>query len=233
MKFEVKGNRNYCGTIINIKNLMPLENCDNVVSTNIFGNNVIISKNIKIGDIGLFFPVETKLSAIFLKSTNLYRDKELNDDKTKSGFFESHGRIKCMKFRGHKSEGFWIPVDCLVTFIPEIFVRSDKQLVDFIGIEFDHINEIKICEKYFIETRFEHNKKQKNNNRLNRRLKKFDRIIDGMFKFHITTPQLGKEIIKINLLDILSITLKCHGTSFIGSYIPCKRKLKCWEEIDK
>jgi hypothetical protein len=99
-------NNNYCATVVEIKNIIPIDNCDNVVHTNIFGNSIIVSKDVKIGDIGLFFPLETKLSNDFLKCNNLYRKLELNIDQTKKGYFEENGRIRCVKFRGNKSEGF-------------------------------------------------------------------------------------------------------------------------------
>ena len=93
-------NQNYNATVVEIKTLIPLENCDNVQVTLIMGNQVVVGKNIKIGDIGLFFPVETALSEQYLSSNNLYRNKELNDDKTKVGYFEENRRIRCVKFRG-------------------------------------------------------------------------------------------------------------------------------------
>ena len=63
---------NYCATVIKIEKIVELENCDNVYAAIIMGNQVIVSKNIKVGDIGLFFPVETKLSKDYLSANNLY-----------------------------------------------------------------------------------------------------------------------------------------------------------------
>ena len=48
-------NQNYNATVVEIKTLIPLENCDNVQVTLIMGNQVVVGKNIKIGDIGLIF----------------------------------------------------------------------------------------------------------------------------------------------------------------------------------
>lgn len=228
MKFEIKSkNNNYLATIVEIKNIISLENCANVQSTIIFGNSVIISKDIKKGDIGIFFPVECSISDDFLSANNLFREKELNVDKTKAGFFEKAGRVKCLKFRGHKSEGFWLPINCI-----EKFGLDKININENIGTEFDHINGIKICEKYIV--------KQNNipgmggkQNKLNKRLKKFDRLIDGVFKFHISTPHLGKEIFRLKPNDIISITGKLDGTSGISSYILCKRKLNIIEKFLK
>nr|MDA3854971.1 hypothetical protein [Candidatus Woesearchaeota archaeon] len=67
-------NINYCGTVVKIEQLIPLDNCDNVLHASIFGNLVIVSKNTEVGEIGIFFPVETQLSKEFLSENNLYRD---------------------------------------------------------------------------------------------------------------------------------------------------------------
>ena len=68
IKLEVKGNLNYCATIVVIENIIPLEKCDNIVGTIIQGNHVIISKDTKVGDVGIFFPVETSIKGMFLKA---------------------------------------------------------------------------------------------------------------------------------------------------------------------
>ena len=86
MKLELKGNQNYCATIVSIHNIIELEGCDNICGSRIFGNHVIISKDTEIESKGIFFPVETKLSSEFLAQNNLYRDKQLNRDKNKAGF---------------------------------------------------------------------------------------------------------------------------------------------------
>src|SRR5687767_4143640 len=103
-------NENYAATVVEIKNIIPLDSCDNVVHTNIFGNLVVVDKNTKVGDKGIFFPVEAKLSVQYLSENNLYRDNTINANINEKGYFEENGRIKCMKFRGHRSQGFLMPV---------------------------------------------------------------------------------------------------------------------------
>jgi len=84
MKIELT-NKNYCTTVVAIQNVIPLENCDNVVHTSIMGNLVIVSKDIKIGELGLFFPVECQLSKEYLSANNLYRNQLMNVDTTQKG----------------------------------------------------------------------------------------------------------------------------------------------------
>lgn len=223
MNLEVKGNPNYVANIVEIENILELEGCDNICGTQIFGNHVIISKDVQIGDIGLFFPAETKLSSEFLIHNSLYRDKTLNRDKERAGFFELNGRIRCMKLRGYKSEGFWIPIDSLQGLLSEI--NRFK-----IGDEFDHINGNKVCEKYMIPVKTQSQRRGQKKKDI---AEKFDKLVSGQFSFHIDTSPLGKNVHKIKPDDTISITKKLHGSSFISSYILCNRKLTIRDKIAK
>ena len=113
MKLNKPKNSNYAAIVVEISKLVPLENCNNVQAAIIFGNQVIVDKSVKIGDKGIYFPLECQLSKEYLSANNLYRKKELNLDQTKAGYFEENGRIRCVKFRGNKSEGLFMPLHSL------------------------------------------------------------------------------------------------------------------------
>ena len=89
MKLKEPKNSNYAAIVVQIKTIVPLENCDNVVAAQIMGNQVIVSKDVQIEDIGLYFPLETQLTEPYLANNNLYKDAELNKDATKKGYFEN------------------------------------------------------------------------------------------------------------------------------------------------
>lgn len=220
---KIKGNINYCATVVEIKNITPLDGCDFVVATSIMGNQVIVGKDIKIGDIGLFFPVETQLSKEYLKINNLYRKPEMNSDNTKKGYFEENGRIRCVKFRGHKSEGLYMSLDSVSPFSAPIHI------ILRLGDSFDELNNIEICRKYIPKnTRIQGepgNKKSKT--------PKESKLIEGQFRFHDTTTQLYKNLHMIHPEDLISITYKIHGCSSITSKILCKKELKWYEKVLK
>ena len=117
-------NKNYCATIVKITKLIDLDNCDNVIHANIFGNLVVVSKDTKVDDVGIFFPVECKLSDEYLSKNNLFRHSEKNVDTTKVGYFEDNGRIKAVKFRGNTSNGLFISPN----FFPCNFSSSSSAL---------------------------------------------------------------------------------------------------------
>lgn len=212
-------NQNYCATVVELQHFVPLAGCDNVQGTLIFGNQVIVGKDAQPGDVGLYFPVEVALSRKFLAANNLYYKPEWgNVDPAKKGFFEEHGRVKCVKFRGHRSEGFFIPLSSLAYLeIGELSLLS-------VGQEFDELAGHEICRKYV---------PARNPGRLysapKARGRAEDRIAAGQFNYHIDTGKLDRNIHKLQPTDIISITEKWHGTSAIFAHVLTNRPLKWYE----
>jgi len=237
MKLEIKNNKNYCAYVVKIENKIDLDGCDNIQGSVIFSNHVIISKDTKIGDIGIYFPVECQLSDYFLKNNNLYRDVTLNkDSNAKPGFFETNRRIRAMKFRGHKSDGFYIPLTAMG------YLKID--LSEFkVGDVFDTVDGNELCKKYFIVTKGEqtHNRKQygffkKYWMRFNKKFfgkKKLVDPVENQFRFHIDTTHLDRNINTIFPDSTISATHKIHGTSSILSYILCKKNILWYQKIFK
>lgn len=221
MKYKVPENSNYCAVVVEIKTLVPIENCDNVVHAIIMGNHVVVSKETQIGAIGLYFPLETRLSNEYLKTNNLYRKSELNSDPEEKGYFEENGRIRCVKFRGNKSEGLFMPIESIAEFLE----KGDDPVI---GDEFDELNGVNICSKYVVKKSKEQglgNKQKKGRN------PKVSKLIDGQFNFHQDTSMMYKNMHKIKPDSLLSITYKLHGSSGISSNIICKKSLKWYEKV--
>ena len=105
MKIKKPENPNYSAIVVEIKTIIPLENCTNVQGAIIMGNQVVVSKDIKVGDIGLYFPLECQLSKEYLSNNNLYNKPELNVDNTKKGYFDENGRIRWLFIRNRRSKG--------------------------------------------------------------------------------------------------------------------------------
>lgn len=198
--------KNYCGTIVEIKTLVPLAKCDNVVAAMIFGNSVIVGKDTKPGDIGIFFPAETELSAGFLCQNSLYRDATLNANPEKKGYFEKHGRIKTMSFRSFKSEGFFIPINSLN------YLHTTLNFSNMVNEEFNEINGVELCKKYIPKS---DKVKGPAGTKKNKESVKVSKLVPEQFRLHYDTEQLRKNMDKINPEDLISISDKWHGTSFV------------------
>lgn len=224
MIFDSPKNPNYAASVVPLKDFVELANCDNVKHALLFGNAVVIGKETTAGELGVFFPVETQLSNEFLSNNNLLRksaQSELcsNVDPEKSGFFEAHGRVKAVKFRGHKSEGFWIPVSSLeFTGVPTSVFQA--------GDVFDKIGDHEICRKYIPKRNPAGTPRQQA-----RQARLEDSIVDGQFRFHPDTENLRRNIHKINPSDYLSISDKWHGTSVVIAKILVKRELNWFERL--
>lgn len=84
-------NPNYLATICQIENLYPIEGADRLMRTTINGNDMVVSKDMKIGDVVVYFPVETAICEQFLSANNLY---ELSEAHRNANFMEVEELIK-------------------------------------------------------------------------------------------------------------------------------------------
>lgn len=212
MKFKKPVNENYCATVVSIKNIISFDNCNNIQGTTIFGNPIIVSKDVKVGDVGIYFPTETQLSDQYVMENNLYRHSERNKDVNKKGYIEDNRRIRTMKMRGNKSSGLFMPLESL-----SFCVNINELKVDDC---FDEINDVKICNKYIVERRIS----QGGSNKKKSKKPKISKLIANQFRFHEDTNHFGKNAHRFSNNDIISITSKIHGTSVVISKLLCKQK---------
>ncbi len=218
MKIEKPKNPNYAATVVALSNFVDLAGCDNIKAALIFGNSVIVAKNVKAGEVGIFFPVECQLDKEFLANNNLFRKPEFgNLDEKKKGFFEQHGRVKAVKFRGHKSEGFWIPISALaytgVTELPG-------------GTDFDRIGDHEICRKYVPKRN-----KEPGVGTGEKKVSLESQIVENQFRFHDDTANLRRNIHLLDPKMYVSISDKWHGTSAVFANVKIKRELRWYERI--
>lgn len=223
MNLKEPKNPNYSATVVALSNFVDLPNCDNVKAALLFGNSVIVGKSSAAGELGLFFPVETALSAGFLGNNNQFRKAEFGNvdpDPAKKGFFEQHGRVKAMKFRGHKSEGFWIPIVSLTyTGIPLASFEP--------GMVFDELGDHPICCKYVPRG----NKATGTVVSRGRQPRLEDQFVPNQFRFHFDTENLRRNIYKILPDQWISISDKWHGTSAVLANVLIQRPLKWYERV--
>lgn len=216
MRITKPKNENYCATVVEIKNIIPLTGCDNVVGTTIFGYQAIVGKDVKIGDIGIVFPAETRLSKDYCFNNNLYKRGEDNIDQTKKGYVEDSGRVKAVKFRGQVSNCLFMQIDSL---------RWTGATIEAlcVGDSFDELDEKIICEKYIIKTSNPHGPGQTPKSR----------IESKFLPEHLDTTNFFKNSHLIDPERQIVVTQKIHGTSIrIGNAL-VSRKLNWFEKILK
>jgi len=86
----------YFAYITRIKNIRPIPKADNLVVGDVFGQEVVVGKDTREGQMGIFFPADGRLLDEFLTYNNLVR--KVNEDGTKSGSFDANGKFVFKKF---------------------------------------------------------------------------------------------------------------------------------------
>lgn len=201
MKFNINlHEENYTATVVEINNLNPVQGLDKLVQTSIYGANILVGVDTKLGDKGLFFPAECVLSHDFVANNNLYRHADLNVDKEKAGFFEDNCRVRSIKFKGIVSTGFFIPLNSL-----KYLLKNPENLP--IGVSFQDIDGVNICRKFFRKVKVAGSKNQV------KTFKVSDLVDLRCAPEHVDTDNLFRNMHKLNLDDIVAVSTKLHGCS--------------------
>ena len=215
--------KNYTCQVIKLPPIQKIDGLDNLVKVTHQGNDCLIGKDIDSDDdLYLFFPSECQISHEFLSKNNLYRNLELNEDKTKKGFFEDNRRCKSIKFKGVISTGFIIPIGSLMCCPCKSYDLDLK-----VGDEFNELGEFEVCKKYY-------KKVPGLKGFSNPKVKTIDNIVDNVFApQHKDTEHLLKYANKLRLDDYISVTVKLHGTSFRIFNTQVKRNLTWKDKLAK
>lgn len=216
-------NPNYLCKIVKVEHLRKHPNADRLLVFTVDGNNIITSNTTQPGTIGIYFPLECQIDSKYLKMNNEYQVKELNSDTEKGGFFQEKGRVKALKLRGEKSEGYVAPISTLEYLLGSNYSELEK----YIGTEFDTVNGELLVKKYTIGKKTASLVKDRN-----AKIKK-SKIVQDQFRFHYDTEQIKKNVYKIKPSDYITISWKMHGTSFVSGRVLCTRPLKWYERLAK
>lgn len=213
-------NENYAATVVVIRQLIDLPNCDNVVATPLLGYQAIVSKDTRVGDVGILFTAETQLSEEYARLNNLHRHSNLNDDESAKGYLEDNRRVKALRFRGHTSNALFMPLSSLS------YADGVPDLIEWYkeGTVFDTFNDFHICRKYV----------RPNQRGLGqgRNLKENVRRVDAkFFPEHFDTANYFRNADKIEPTDYVTVTQKLHGTSIRVGHTVVKRKLSWVERL--
>lgn len=210
----------YKGYVIEVKNLKPHSNADRLQVLTVFGTDTCVSLDVKVGDLGIYFPADGQLSIEFCEANHLCRRKQ--DGTPDTGYMDPDKRnVTAIKLRGEKSDGIYLPIECLAF--------TGAKLEDFKpGDTIDVVNKIEICKKYIPRS----NKTNRSNEGGNRTRKhKVD--IAPLFKEHADTEQLAYNLSAFKPGDEIEITLKLHGTSQRTAHVPVFKGYKrtFWDRI--
>lgn len=181
----------YSGFITTLKEVRKHTNADRLQVATVFGNDVVVSLDYKVGDVVIYFPTDGQLGEEYVKENKLSRED--------GGYLDPKKRnVTTIKLRGEKSDGLLMKVDSLKKF------TKVEDLKD--GDKIDILNGVVICEKYIPF-------KKQNNQMPNQKEKVKKENVYPLFEQHIDTPQLAYDLGKFKVGDECVISLKMHGTS--------------------
>lgn len=184
----------YFAYVTRIKNLRPIPKADNLIVGDVLGHEVVVGKETREGQLGIFFGADGRLLQEFLDYNNLVR--KVNEDGTKSGSFDANGKVRVQKIRGQKSNGFFCPLKYLE------YAGNIDDLND--GEELNTFNGHPFCEKYVVKCNPSLQKKASVD---------YNKPKFVFFREHKDTPRILYKLDEIEVGMKLVITEKLHGTS--------------------
>ena len=207
------------GFIVEVKDLKPHINADKLQIATFFGEAVIVGLEVKIGDIGIYFPCDLQLSEEYCDANDLCRKRA--DGSNGNGYLEREKRnIRAIKLRGEKSCGLYAPLESLAYTGVDI---ATLRIGDTITV----VNGHDICQKYI----------PKSKNRVHtgggNKVRKHKAPIAPLFQEHADTEQLAYNLGAFKPGDEIEITLKMHGTSQRTAHLPAFKGYKrtIWDKL--
>lgn len=203
----------YCAYITKLKNVRKHPNADRLVLADVFDTTVVVGANSKDNDIVIYFPCDGQLSEEYCKYNDLVRRKDENGNNV-GGFLDPDKRnVKAIKLRGERSDGLVMPLSSLE------YINKDLPNMLQVGDQITVLDGKEICKKYIPKgkrtTVHAQTKKQK------RKVNEFP-----LFEEHRDTEQLDYNLDRFKAGDLVTLTLKMHGTSGRTAYLPSAGKNK-------
>ena len=202
----------HCGYVVEVKQLRPHANADRLQIATFFGNDTCVGLDVKIGDVGIYFPADLQLSVEFCEENHMCRKRQ--DGTPDTGYLDPDKRnVKAIRLRGEKSDGIYCPLISLAY----CFHTSDDVInvgLFNVGDTIDVVNGHEVCKKYIPRSNSYNHHKEGNHTRK----KKVN--IAPLFAEHADTEQLAYNLEAFKPGDEIEITLKMHGTSQRTGYLP-------------
>lgn len=218
----------HCGYVVKVTELRKHSNADRLQVATFFGNDTIVDISVKVGDIGVYFPVDLQLSEEYCAKNNLVRKKDENGNNI-GGFLDPDKRnIKAIKLRGEKSDGLYMSIHSF-DYCYENGTGLAVNMVN-IGDQITILNGHEICKKY-IPKRQNRTEGYSAGNHTRKNKVPYS----PLFAEHVDTEQLAYNHGAFKPGDEVEITLKMHGTSQRTGYLPVLQPAKktFWQKLFK
>lgn len=200
----------YCCTIVRIGEVLPIEGSDFLGQVMVEGRTIVVRKDqVKEGGVMFYVSNECQVNADFLSINSFYEDRTMNANPEQKGYINKYGRIRMVKLRGVLSMGILFTKENFLKWWPKM---SELNAEEHVGEDFDTV-----AGELFVKAYVPMRKENTHHTGTGKRKAepKFERLIPGEFLFHYETQQLNREIGRLKPTDVVSISCKMHGTSFV------------------
>lgn len=214
----------HVGYVVKVEKLRPHTNADRLQVVTFFGNDTCVGLDVKIGDIGVYFPTDLQLDYDFCVQNHLLR--KLIDGTPDKGYMDPNKRnVSTIKLRGEKSDGIYVNISDF-----DYCFDDDASKYLKIGDTISVVNGHSICQKYI-----PHSNKRTGHPTDGNHTRKKKAPIAPLFTEHADTEQLAYNLGAFQAGDQIEITLKMHGTSQRTGYLPVFKgyKRSLWDKIMK
>lgn len=213
--------------VCKLTNIQPIVGADKIVSAGVNLNGVEITRVV----VGVetqentpvvYFDSNMCLEQDIIDSLDkLHPEYGTKDFKSMGNYLSKGNRVRCIKLKGTISNGLIVEVAKFEKLFPQIEFRE--------GFSFTELNNIKVCSKYLPPAR---NQSQGAGNK-KRKGRVTSRVIENQFQFHIDTSQLLRNLHRVSPTNLISVSRKIHGSSFIVGNNLVLKKLSFIEKLAK
>jgi RNA ligase (TIGR02306 family) len=188
----------YKAICVKLSNIRKHPNADRLQLATVCGEQVIVGLDNNEGDLGIYFATDGQLSQEFAVANDLIARVDENGKKA-GGFFSEKRHVRAQNFRGEKSYGIWLPMECLA-------FTGHKEPRE--GQEFDTWNGVPICTKYVSPATL----KTIQSNGMSRKE-------NSHFPKHVETLHMARSSHLFHVNSLVTVTEKLHGTSQRIGYV--------------
>ena len=204
----------YSGFVVKVKDIKPIEGADKLNTCRVFDSTVVVDKTVNENDLYIYFPTDGQLSKEYCEYNNLVRKKDENRNNI-GGFLDPDKRnIKAIKLRGERSDGLVMPLESLD------YISKHLKDTLVVGDQITILDGQEICKKYIPRTKV----RTTGNAPTKRQKRKVNEF--PLFEEHRDTEQLDYNVDNFKAGELITLTLKMHGTSGRTAFLPSAGKNK-------
>lgn len=196
--------------VCKIGNFKSIESADRIIQASVILDNIPITQ-VVVGkddynenDLVVYFDSNLCIEQAVIEAIDKQHENYNKENFVSiSRYLAKGNRVKTVKLRNTISDGLVIPVEKFESFLDKKTKSSFNE-----GFSFNDLGDVHICHKYVPPVK----QQSTPGSRKDRKKRKLiSRVIPNMFKFHVDTSQLLRNVHRLRPEMVASISRKIHG----------------------